>query len=143
MNNLSSNETNHTELKDFLEKLEKSNKEQEKYVRLQYRMSLIAAGASIAALCIVIFAVTSLIPRFDSLFNEIETSVHNIQLISQQLADADLPGMIDNVDHLVNTSEKSIQTAVEKLNSIDFESLNSAISDLSDIVRPLGRLFGN
>ena len=62
---------------------------------------------------------------------------------SQDLADADLPKMIRDVDSLAATSESSIQTAVDKLNSIDFDALNSAITDLSNIVRPLGRLFGN
>lgn len=31
----------------------------------------------------------------------------------------------------------------EKNTSIDFESLNSVIQDLTNIIRPLGRWFGN
>lgn len=134
---------NHDELKQFLEKLESSNAGQEKYARRQYRMSQITAIASLAILCVVLYTAATLIPRINSLFNDVQASVTNIQKISQELADADLPGMIENVDSLVTTSESSIQDAMEKLNSIDFDSLNSAIQDLSNIIRPLGKLFGS
>ncbi len=130
------------EFRQIMEKLEKSNAGQEKYARKQYRMSQITAIASILVLCTVLYTSSSLIPKVNQLMDDIQVSVTNIQHISQDLADADLPKMIQDVDSLVSTSESSIQTAVDKLNSIDFDALNSAITDLSNIVRPLGRLFG-
>lgn len=131
------------EFRQIMEKLEKSNAGQEKYAKKQYRMSQITALASILVLCAVLYTSSSLIPKVNQLLDDIQVSVTNIQDISQDLADADLPKMIQDVDNLVSTSESSIQTAVDKLNSIDFDALNSAITDLSNIVRPLGRLFGN
>ena len=133
---------NSDEMKRFMERLEKSNAGQEKYAKLQYRMSQITAAASILILCIVLYTAATVIPRVNTLFNDIQASVSNIQKISKDLSDANLPEMIDNMDRLVTTSESSIETAVEKLNSIDFDSLNSAIRDLANIVRPLGKLFG-
>lgn len=131
------------EFRQIMEKLEKSNAGQEKYARKQYRMSQITALASVLVLCIVLYTSSSLIPKVNQLLDDIQVSVTNIQNISQDLADADLPGMIDNIDSLATTSETSIRMAVNKLNSIDFEALNSAITDLSNVVRPLSRLFGN
>lgn len=131
------------EFRQIMEKLEKSNAGQEKYARKQYRMSQITALASILVLCIVLYTSSTLIPRVNQLLDDIQVSVTNIQSISQDLAEADLPRMIRDVDSLVSVSESGIQEAVEKLNSIDFEALNSAINDLAGIVRPLGRLFGN
>ena len=140
---------NTDEMKRFMERLEKSNAGQEKYAKLQYRMSQLTAEssgflrpASILILCIVLYTAATVIPRVNTLFNDIQASVSNIQKISKDLSDANLPEMIDNMDRLVTTSESSIETAVEKLNSIDFDSLNSAIRDLANIVRPLGKLFG-
>ncbi|WP_125142504.1 hypothetical protein [Clostridium transplantifaecale] len=130
------------EMKHFMERLERSNAGQEKYAKLQYRMSQITAAASILILCIVLYTAATVIPKVTTLFDDIQVSVSNIQKISQDLSDADLPQMIDNMDSLVTTSESSIRDAVDKLNSIDFDSLNSAIRDLANIVRPLGRLFG-
>lgn len=131
------------EFRQVMEKLEKSNAGQEKYARKQYRMSQITALASILVLCIVLYTSSTLIPKVNQLLDDIQVSVSNIQNISQDLAEADLPRMIRKVDSLASTSESSIRTAVDKLNAIDFEALNSAITDLSNIVRPLGRLFGN
>lgn len=131
------------EFRQIMEKLEKSNAGQERYAKKQYRMSQITALASILVLCIVLYTSASLIPKVNQLLDDIQVSVTNIQNISQDLAEADLPKMIQDVDSLVSVSESSIQTAVNKLNSIDFDALNSAITDLSNIVRPLGRLFGN
>lgn len=131
------------EFRQMMEKLEKSNAGQEKYAKKQYHMSQITALASILVLCVVLYTSATLIPKVNQLLDDIQVSVTNIQDISQDLADADLPKMIRDVDSLAATSESSIQTAVDKLNSIDFDALNSAITDLSNIVRPLGRLFGN
>lgn len=131
------------EFRQIMEKLEKSNAGQERYAKKQYRMSQITALASILVLCVVLYTSASLIPKVNQLLDDIQVSVTNIQNISQDLAEADLPKMIQDVDSLVSVSESSIQTAVNKLNSIDFDALNSAITDLSNIVRPLGRLFGN
>lgn len=131
------------EFRQVMEKLEKSNAGQEKYARKQYRMSQITALASILVLCIVLYTSSTLIPKVNQLLDDIQVSVSNIHNISQDLAEADLPRMIRKVDSLASTSESSIRTAVDKLNAIDFEALNSAITDLSNIVRPLGRLFGN
>ena len=137
------NTISENELKEFLEKLERSNAGQEKYARRQYRMSQLTAAASIAVLCIVLYTSATLIPKVNLLLDDIQSSVSNIQSITQELADADLPGMINDVDHLVSTSESTLKITADKLNSIDFNSLNSAIQDLSNIIRPLGRWFGN
>lgn len=137
------NTISENELKEFLEKLERSNAGQEKYARRQYRMSQLTAAASIAVLCVVLYTSATLIPKVNLLLDDIQSSVSNIQSITQELADADLPGMINDVDHLVSTSESTLKTTADKLNSIDFDSLNSAIQDLSNIIRPLGRWFGN
>ena len=131
------------EYRKLMEKLEFSNEKQAKYAEKQYRMSQITAAASILILLIVLYTAITVTPKVNLLLRDIQISVSNIQKISQDLSDADLPRMIDNIDSLVDTSESSIQTAVDKLNAIDIESLNSAIRDLANIVRPLGKLFGN
>ena len=78
-------------------------------------MSQLTAAASILILCIVLYTAATVIPRVNTLFNDIQASVSNIQKISKDLSDANLPEMIDNMDRLVTTSESSIETAVEKL----------------------------
>ena len=130
------------ELSALLARLEKSNAAQEQYAKKQYYMSLITACSSVLVLCIVIYAAIVTMPRVNTLLDDLQASAKNIQQVSKELTEADLPQMMKNMNALVSTSETSIQNAMDKLNSIDFEALNSAITDLSNIVRPLGRLFG-
>lgn len=134
---------NTNEFRKRIEKLETTNEKQAKYAEKQYRMSQVTAASSILILLIVLYTAITVTPKVNLLLRDIQISVSNIQRVSQDLSDADLPQMIDNIDSLVDTSESSIQTATDKLNAIDIESLNSAIRDLANIVRPLGKLFGN
>ena len=53
----------------------------------------------------------------------------------------DINDMLDNVNGLVETSEKSLTETVEKIDNIDLESLNKAIKDLTSIISPLAKLF--
>ena len=62
--------------------------------------------------------------------------------VSNQLTEADLAALVDHVDKLAINSEEGIQKALEQINSIDIDSLNQAIQDLSDVVSPLARLMG-
>ncbi len=45
--------------------------------------------------------------------------------------------MIDNVNMLVLTNTDSVTQAMENINNINFEELNQAINDLSEVVGSL------
>ena len=48
---------------------------------------------------------------------------------------------MEEVNGLVQTSQASLEQTMEKINSVDFETLNNAIQDLSKVVQPLAKLF--
>ena len=53
--------------------------------------------------------------------------------------------MVSNVDGLVTTGQQSLEASMEKLNSVDFETLNKAITDLAAVTESLSkvtRIFG-
>jgi len=43
-------------------------------------------------------------------------------------------------DNLVATGQTSLEQTMEKLNSIDFKTLNQAIADLSKVIEPLAKI---
>ena len=47
----------------------------------------------------------------------------------------------DNFNTLVATGQIGLEETVNKLNDIDFEALNKAISNLSQVVEPLAKFF--
>lgn len=50
--------------------------------------------------------------------------------------------MVGRVDDLLIANTDTITEVAEKLNNIDFDTLNKAISELETVVRPLSEFFG-
>ena len=69
-----------------------------------------------------------------------ETIMDNMETVTQALADADLGTMVENVNTLAAESQSVVSDAMEKLDTIDIDTLNKAIKDLSDVVEPLAKV---
>ncbi|MCQ2521675.1 MAG: hypothetical protein MJ105_04795 [Lachnospiraceae bacterium] len=50
---------------------------------------------------------------------------------------------LDEVSGLISATQSELIDAANKLNSIDFEGLNSAIKDLGDVVAPMAKFFAS
>ena len=53
----------------------------------------------------------------------------------------DFTGMVNNVESLVVTAQESLEQTMSNLNTIDFQTLNQAIEDLSKVVEPMSKLM--
>ena len=125
------------DLQELLERLDQSNRQQAKYARWQCIFSVAAAVC-----CVGLFVlVYHLMPEVRSLTNQMETVLTNLELVTDQLAGMDLGSMVRNVDDLVVTTQEGVEQTMNRLNSIDFETLNQAIENLSDVVQPLAKFF--
>jgi hypothetical protein len=49
--------------------------------------------------------------------------------------------MVNDVDSLVATAQESLEQTMQNLNTIDFQTLNKAIEDLSKVVEPMSKLM--
>lgn len=141
----------YAELHKILEKLEDSSRKQVKYARLQFFFSLLSA---VCCVCLLI-AVIQYIPQLEDLIIQIremamqlqglasqaENIMANLETVSKDLADADLSSMVSNVNSLVVSSQDGVRQTMDKLNTIDFDALNHAISNLSAVVEPLAKFF--
>ena len=76
-----------------------------------------------------------------TLDGELDTILTNLDTVTRELAQADLTGMVADVDSFVTTGQGAVEQVTEKLDIIDFETLNRAIEDLADVVEPLARFF--
>ena len=136
------------EMQTILEKLEKSNRQQVRSARLQCFFSFLAAVCCL----LLLLTVAKIVPDIKELSGEIsgialqaESVLTNLETVTQELAAADLEGLVTDVDGLVSVSQAGVENAVEKMNAIDIETLNKAIEDLAKIVEPLAKvssLFG-
>ena len=125
------------ELRELLERLDQSNRQQARYARWQCMFSILSAVCVIGLFVLVY----TLMPQVQELSAQTQVVLTNLTQVTDQLADMDLGAMIENVDELVVTSQSGVDQAMRKLNQIDFDTLNQAISDLSDVVEPLASFF--
>ena len=128
----------------LLEQMEKSNRKQALYARLQFIFSALAAVCCIAMLICVV----KVLPQLQDAVVRADAVLTNLETVTTELAESDLIGMVqnvdslvENVDGLVSTSQAGVEQAIEKINGIDFDALNDAIKDLSSVIEPIAKFF--
>ena len=84
------------------------------------------AAASVEEAAASIEGVTS---SLDELRQSAQTSLESAQALSS------------SASQMIEDNTKNVSEALENFNSIDFEKLNQAIQDLSDVVKPLAQFF--
>ena len=133
---------------ELLRKIERSSRIQiySGYVRTGL---MLVCAVCMAALVVMVFRlmpqINEILAQAQHAFNKVGTVLDYLEQTSYQLSQVDLQGMVSNVDGLVTTGQQSMETTMEKLNSIDFDALNKAIQDLSAVTQSLAnvtRIFG-
>lgn len=129
---------------EVLKSLLNKQKKQLFYSRIA-GLSLLLIAATIVILCLII------VPKVVNTLNQVDDLLVDTQQMVVEL-DKTLEqanGMIDEissaasgVNSLVEDNQELLTESVTKMNSIDFEGLNTAIGDLEAIVEPMARLFG-
>ena len=119
------------------------------YEKKKLLAARITAVASIITLVIVIAGAAFVVPCLMKFSPALEAASASIDSAAKQVIDADLPELSRNIDALVSSSRTAVNNAndaasaaLEKIEALEIEKLNDAISDLSAIVKPLARLLG-
>ena len=129
---------------EMMEEMEKNSRKQVMYARLHFIF------AAVAAVCcaMLLFAGLKVLPELQAAATQAEIVLNNLEEVTTDLAKVDLSSMVENVDGLVSdvdalvgTSQNGIEETMEKLNKIDFDALNQAIEDLSDVIEPIAKFF--
>ena len=136
---------------EWMEQMEKHNRSQAKYAKLQCLFSALAAASCIVVAVVVIGLMPQIrdftgqlqqvTAQVEALALQAEAVMTNLETVTAELAQADLAGMVGNVDSLVTSSQAGLEEALEKINTMDIDALNKAIKTLSDVVDPLAKFF--
>ena len=141
----------HAELKELLKNMEEANKKQVFYAKIQCIFSVIAAVCCVA----VLFLGLKFMPQIQTLADQANAVLSNLEAVTEDLAEVDLSGleyminelskadlssMVDNIDELVKASQEGVEGTMEKLNEINFATLNKTIEDLSKVVERLAKI---
>lgn len=106
------------------QELLKAAREQSRLLERQLKAMRLTAAFLGAALVLLLACSLALIPRYSRMLGQMEEVSQNLTAVSEQLKDSDLQSMLENVNQLVVTTEKTV-------------------SELETIIRPLSRLLGN
>lgn len=127
----------------LLESIEKSNRKQATFARLQMVLSLMSVLCCVALL----IAGLTFLPKIQAIVTEAETIVTNMEALTTELAKTEftdvvnnINSLVSNVDDLVTTSQQGVEDTMTKINAIDFDALNQAIQDLSNVIEPLAKV---
>ncbi len=95
-----------------------------------------------ALLAVAFIASAILIPKALRTLDHVDATLAGIDSLSETAEEAlaAANAAADNANKLVADNADAVAEAMEKFNSVDFESLNKAIKDLSDIVEPLAKV---
>lgn len=127
-----------TEMLELLRKIEKSNRTKT-VTNVLVCVFMLAAAVSCIAICLMVW---QLMPQVNGLLGQLETVLTDLEQTTRQLAAVDLEAMVANVDSLAIYAQDSLQQTMDKLNTIDFETLNQAIGDLAKVIEPLANFVG-
>jgi len=130
-----------TEMLELLRSIEKSNRRRTT-VTIVLGLLMLAAALGCIALCM---NVSALVPQVEGILTQMDTVLQNLEQTSRDLAALDLQAMVENVDSLAVFAQDSLAQTMEKLDTIDFETLNQAIENLSKVIEPMARfakMFG-
>lgn len=130
-------------MEQILEKMEKRSRQQLLFTKV---LCLLCAAVFICSLVMVINItgavkeVLALAEPLQKLAVQAGAVMDNLDSVAQALADADLGGMVENVNTLTTDSQAVVSEALEKLETINIDTLNKAIADLADVVEPLAKV---
>ena len=129
------------EFRADMEDLRKTNQAQADYAKRTWIMSLVSTIAVVIAVVFIIGLGVSYLPRVNKILDDVQVSLTNVNKITTELSQTDFDSMISDVGKLVDSTQKGVTSAVNKLESVDIEQLNQAIQDLTDVIDPLANFF--
>ena len=104
--------------------------------------AICVATALLISLAIVVPKVFRFIGQLEETVMEVDNLLVDVKSITKDVNDLadNVNSLVDNTNNMVTDNMGAITDIVQSLNEIDFDTLNKAITDLSDVVEPLGNM---
>ena len=107
--------------RELLSQIARYQKKEVNHARMNTVVGVLVAAVLLLTLLVAL-------PRAVALLDHMEQSLREIDVFVQ------------NADQMVSDNSEAVTEALGKVNAVDFDSLNTAIRDLSDAVHPLAQL---
>lgn len=130
-------------MEQVLEKIEKQSRRQLLFTKILCMLCALMLICTLVLTLSITGAVQEILTitqPLQQMADQAGTVMANLDTVAQDLADADLGSMVENVNTLAADSQTVITEAMKKLDTIDIDTLNQAIADLADVVEPLAKV---
>lgn len=126
-----------------MEALEGLQKKQLFYTRIMCAALVVVALAAVYACAVLIPKATATLNSLDALLESTSVMVEEAKatLDGINVMSADISKAADGINTLVEENSETLSDSMSKLNAIDFEGLNQAISDLQAVVEPMANFM--
>lgn len=109
--------------------------------KFQNILLLISTICTIFVFVIFLTLAIIILPRVTNIFDQVDTILTDLNSITEEIEEANIPKLIDNTNRLVIESENSINKATNKINDIDIDGLNESIESLRTTTEKFSKLF--
>lgn len=111
--------------------------------RTHLNLQKIMTGAVVAIFAALAISLLILVPKTVKLLAKLHQTVDEAEIMIAEAGESldQIDEMVGNLNVTITDNSKNLTEAVEKMNNIDFETLNQAINDFSDTVEPMARFF--
>ena len=130
-------------MEQVLAKIEKQNRRQLLFTKILCMLCALMLICTLVLTLSITGAVQEILTiaqPLQQMADQAGTVMANLDTVAQDLADANLGSMVENVNTLAADSQTVITEAMKKLDTIDIDTLNQAIADLADVVEPLAKV---
>ena len=129
-------------------KILKEEKKQSRKEGVQSIALIVMAVCAVIVTISVVALIANVTAKLNSLYTKADTAITTLNEVASGIKEADLPGMAEKIETLTNDATSGISTTMEKIDSIDIESLNNSIERLdqateafSAAVEGIGSIF--
>ena len=118
--------------------LQKMIERQEHDIRLARIIAF--AECSLLAVLVIVFAI--LVPRFYKTVQTVEKSMERVDILVDHAEESlsEVTDLAKDADDVIEANGEKISLAIDNFNSVDFDSLNTSISNIANFLEPVVEL---
>jgi hypothetical protein len=105
------------------------------YQKKEARHARVTAWVSFLLALVILAALVLAVPKAVKLVKGVETTLAKVDVMTDAAEE-----LVANANTMVLKNTDAVTETIRKLNELDFDSLNNAIRNLDDAVRPLAEL---
>lgn len=138
--------SNLTEIK---EEMKKDNRKDAFKDNVRNAALIVMAICAIIVTVYVVMLIKNINDKINAIYVKADAAVTTLNEVANDVSEADLPGMAQQLKSLTEDATDAVATAMDKIDSIDIDSLNDTIHQLDETtqafastVNAIGSIFG-